>query len=220
MIRAIGFQRVVIILALIGACVAMEVFNYTIATPQKKKTTTELQSVQGKISSMRKDLEAMQTNMGIFEARRALFAEMQTKGMFGTQDRVEARDQVNTIQKASKVLNARYEVKPATLEAHDVPDNFDYAVIKSDIRIALSAVDDTDIYRFIYFLNYAYPGHITIRDLAMSRTLKIDEYLLKEVGHGRAPAIVEGTLELEWRTLARKDEIDFKAPVEGRGDLQ
>lgn len=219
MIRAIGFQRFMIIMFLIGVSTLMGVFQFTMAIPKKRQAYADLQAVQSQTSTLKTELENMQTNMHIFEARKNVFKEMEQKEFFGTQDRADARDRVERIQKLSKILNAKYEIRPAVIEEQDVPETFEYTVIKSDVKIQMTAVDDTDIYRFIYYLNYGFPGHVVIKDLSMVRNIDIDENILKEIGGGTPPTIVEATLDLEWRTMARKDEVDIAPEPEGRGDL-
>ena len=68
-------------------------------------------------------------------------------GFFNDQDRVLARQRFDTMQKLSKIISARYEIKAANILTDEVSPETGFVVMESPITVELAAVDDLDVYR-------------------------------------------------------------------------
>lgn len=207
MIEIIGLKRIlsVIILAVLAGLFAT--FNYYVFVPQTQVARAALNRVSTENSTLRTEIDKMRDAITQFESQKAFFEKMDRLGFFNEQDRVLARERFDIMQKMSKILKAKYEIKAANIVPSDMADKAEYAVLESPISIELAAIDDLDVYRFIYFLNYGFPGHITVKNLTMERKMDVTAALLKQVGVGAAPDIITAKMNLEWRTMARKSVI-------------
>lgn len=217
MIDKIGIKRALLLFILGGGLMALFAANELVLKPkieesrmQMNASTAELQRLQGEVSKMRADFET-------FETQKAFFDTISRMGFFNDQDRVLARERFDTMQKLSKIISARYEIKAANILTGETSPDTGFVVMESPITVELAAVDDLDVYRFIYYLNYGFPGHITINNLDIERKAEITPNVLKEIGTGNPPQVVSAKMELDWRTMARKEAIQPSGVVVSPG---
>ena len=207
MIGKIGFKRLLLLLVL--ACVLGVAFAASefLFKPKVVQTQQKLNNAMAEMGQLNGEIEKMRADFVLFEKQKDFFEAISKMGFFNDQDRVLARERFDTMQKLSKIISARYEIKAANLLTEESPVETGFVVMESPITVTLSAVDDLDIYRFIYYLNYGFPGHVTINSVAIERKQEITPTILKQIGTGNPPEIISAQLELDWRTMARRDSI-------------
>jgi len=110
-------------------------------------------------------------------------------------------------------MNARYTIKPAKSLVTDKSKEAGHKILETDIDFTLDAIEDSDIYRFVYNLNYGFPGQIAINRFSISRDVAITQPLLRKIGTGGAEALVTGKLNVTWRTMVLDETL--KASSEG-----
>lgn len=207
MISKIGYKRALTIVVLAAVMAILGASSYLLFRPQTQQIETELQTAKSDAQQRQTEVDKMQTDFNLYEQEKDLYERLSKTGFFGTQNRVTAREKFNTIQKLSKVISVQYDIKPAKIDETRVPPESDFVVIESPITVSLDAVDDLDIYRFVYYLNYAFAGHITINSMELRRDKKVDLEALKQIGTGNPQPLVSAVLDLSWRTMAKKDTI-------------
>ncbi len=215
MIAKIGAKRALILIVLTGALVVFFGGAEYVFKPQAQETQMQLDAAMSEKSQLQREIEKMQADFLLFEKQKGYFEAISKMGFFNDQDRVLARERFDTMQKLSKIISARYEIKAANLLVDESPPETGFVVMESPITVNLSAVDDIDVYRFIYYLNYSFPGHITINSIAMKRQAEITPEILKQLGTGNPPEVISAQLELDWRTMARKDALNNVAAPAG-----
>ena len=213
MIAKIGAKRALILVVLTGALAVFFGSAEYIFKPQAQETQMQLDAAMNEKSQLQREIEKMQADFLLFEKQKGYFEAISKMGFFNDQDRVLARERFDTMQKLSKIISARYEIKAANLLTDESPPETGFVVMESPITVNLSAVDDIDVYRFIYYLNYSFPGHITINSIAMKREAEITPEVLKQLGTGNPPEVISAQLELDWRTMARKDALNVVTPA-------
>lgn len=211
MIERIGPRKTFFILVLIGLIAVLAAANYLVLEPKSVETKQTLDMTIGESSVLRSEVEKMRADLVEAEKQKAFYDAITRMGFFNDQDRVIARQRFETMQKMSKIISARYEIRPATILEDANSERTGFVIMESAITVSLAAVDDLDVYRFIYFLNYGFPGHITIESLNIVRKAEVTPSLLKQIGTGVSPEVVSARLELQWRTMARKDAIDAQS---------
>jgi hypothetical protein len=207
MIQKLGIKRAIILFGLLLLLAALAAANYLYFMPQGEKDLTDLNAVKTQLSQLQSELDKMRSDFVMFEQQKVFFEKMQKMGFFNVQDRVIARERFDTMQKLSKILSAKYQVKAARLYQDKDADRVGFVVMESPVTVNLSAIDDLDVYRFIYYLNYSFPGHIGIDNLMIERKQNVNQEILKQIGTGAPPEIISATIDLNWRTMARKSEI-------------
>ncbi len=207
MIAAIGYKKSLLIIVLAVLTGVLAFATYFIFQPKAADSQAELSTLQAQASTLQNEVDQMRQDFSQFDSKKAVFENISRMGFFNDQNRVMARERFDTLQKLSKIMSARYEIKPAKIFSQDIPLETGFVVMESPITITLTALDDIDIYRFIYYLNYGFPGHITINKLEIKRDGKVTPEVLKEIGQGNPPALITANMEMQWRTMARKESI-------------
>lgn len=207
MIKNIGAKRVLVILVLVAILVVSVLASYFVFEPQNEQVQQTLNKTMSEKTTLQSEVDKMRADFATFEQEKTFFDTISKMGFFNDQDRVLARERSDTMQKLSKIISAHYEIKAANIIAEDGASATDFVVMESPISVDLSAIDDLDVYRFIYYLNYGFPGHITINSLTMERKAEVTPTILKEIGTGSPPEIINAKMELQWRTMARKESI-------------
>lgn len=207
MISKIGYKRTMTLLTLAGILAVLSGSSYLLFRPQTQSLENELQAARSEVATKRTEVDKMQMDFNLYQQEKDLYERLGRTGFFSAQNRVVAREKFNAIQKLSKVISTQYEVKSATILTDRTPPESEFVVMESPITLSLDAIDDLDIYRFIYYLNYGFAGHITIDSLLMTRDKKVDLEALKQIGTGNPQPLVTAKMELRWRTMAKKDSI-------------
>jgi outer membrane murein-binding lipoprotein Lpp len=207
MIASIGYKKSLVLFALAAVLGVLVFSTYVVFQPKADASKTELMSLQAQASTLQSEVDQMRLDFTQFDSKKAVFENISRMGFFNDQNRVLARERFDTLQKLSKIMSARYEIKPAKIFSQDIPLETGFVVMESPITMTLTALDDLDIYRFIYYLNYGFPGHVTISNLDIKREGVITPEILKEIGTGNPPALITAKMEMQWRTMARKESI-------------
>jgi len=207
MIGKIGAKRAFFLITLVILLAVFGASSRLVFEPKATESRQKLQAAQGEITTLQGEISKMQAAFSSFEHEKVYYETISRMGFFNDQDRVLARERFDTMQRLSKIISARYEIKAANVLSEEIDPETGFVVMESPITVELSAVDDLDVYRFIYYLNYGFPGHITINNLNMERKEKIDPNVLKQIGTGNPPEIITAKLDLDWRTMARKESI-------------
>lgn len=207
MIAAIGYKKSLLLIVLAGVLGVLVFATYVVFQPKALSSEFELSTLQAQASTLQSEVDQMRQDFTHFASKKVVFENISRMGFFNDQNRVMARERFDTLQKLSKIMSARYEIKPAKIFSQDIPLETGFVVMESPITITLTALDDIDIYRFIYYLNYGFPGHITINKLDIKRDGEVTPEILKEIGAGNPPALITATMEMQWRTMARKEFI-------------
>lgn len=221
MIQSIGFKRLATLAVLFGAALALGFLNFYWLQPESLTAKTKLASLTSENSALSGEIEIMQSSMERFVGQKALFEKITNKGIFNEQSRVLARERFTVMQKLSRLLAAKYEIRPATLVPAGLSveggESDTYGILRSPISITLSALDDLDIYRFVYYLNYSFPGHITIKNLYIERNKSVSPRTLKMIGGGDPPELVAAKMDVDWSTIVNTASVPVPAgpAVEG-----
>lgn len=222
MIAKIGVKRTILIMALLVVLAASAGLNYFVFEPRNVQSQNELNAVMSETATLSNEVQKMRADFEVFQKQKSFYETIERLGFFNDQDRVIARERFDTMQKLSKIISARYEIKAANLIEGEDASATGFVVMESPITVTLSAIDDLDVYRFIYYLNYGFPGHITINNLSLERKAEITPAVLKQIGTGAPPEIISAKMDLEWRTMARKEDIAPQAiaPAQPEGSPQ
>lgn len=217
MIEAIGTKRLIILLVLAALTGIFGFLHLYIFAPKAESAQRQTSALRSQIASLRDETEALKTDMTRFRERSIQFKKIEAAGFFNDQSRVLARQRLEEMQIQSKLLAARYEIKRARVVNSERAGKAGYGVLETPITLKLSAIDDMDIYKFIYMLNYTFPGQISIVDMELVRKREVTPEILKEIGLGRPPEILSAELNIEWRTMTKQENLVPAAQDEEEG---
>lgn len=223
MIKSIGTKRFLIVFV-VGLLLAITAAaNYYYLDPEVTKSKRALGVSLEEVTKIQTEINAMQQDFAFFEQEKVAFQRIVALGFFDPQDRVIAREKIDTVQKLSKIISAKYQIQAA--QTHEIAVENDtsgqaqygvlqsgaqvpqggYTMIRSPMTFDIAAMDDLDVYRFIYYMNYAFPGHITINKLTISRKEAVNTENLKLIGLGTPPTLIQASLDVTWQSLMKKE---------------
>lgn len=215
MIKIIGFRRIMLILILIGFNALLAAAMYLYIQPSRESTESELRTLKGAISARRGEIAQLQDDFTKLEAQRVRFEELKGLGFFSEQDRVIAREKFDEMQNLSRVLSAKYVVKAADVKTDADLEKAEHVVLSSPVTVQLDALDDIDIYRFVYLLETSFPGHAGIEKIQLKRGSRVNEAVLRQIGSGNPVVLVSGTVDFLWRTAVPKGDVQGIASQQG-----
>ncbi len=207
MIQILGAKRVLTLAVLAAANILLAVLLYYVFIPQAAKTEKDLRAVKSAVVARRNEIQTMQTEYQQIQEQKNLFGDLEKTRFFSAQDRVEARRMIETIQATSKVLSAKYQIGAADVRENEKASSAGHVILHSPIKVNIDALDDIDIYNFIYWMENAFPGHAAVTGLTLERKLDIDEVTLRQIGNGVPTVLVSANVDFDWSTMVPRANL-------------
>lgn len=207
MIRAIGFQKVFLILLLGVAVVALAYYTLSVAQPSLNENQRELGKNKAEIDEMIMNTDKLTQGFAQFQEQKDVFQQVQELGFFDTQNRLEARARFVAMQEESELISAKFNIKPAVVAENAKAKEAGYKVLNTEIDFNLEAIEDKDIYRFLHLLNYGFPGQVIITEFNMKRETEITAPILRQIGVGQPPPLVRALVRMKWQTMVQDDTL-------------
>jgi len=211
MIRLIGLNKIFLMLFL-GMLLALFVFYYyMVASPEIASNDRELRNNNGEISKISNDLNQLKIGIEQFKEQEDQFQSLYKHDLFNPQDRVEARKRLTAIRDSSGVSSAQYTINSAKVDKNEDIKKAGYKILNTPMTFRIEAIDDLDVYRFIYLLNHGFPGQITLEEVSVSREEEITLPLLKQIGIGQEEMrpLINAEIEASWRTSVPDTQLEL-----------
>jgi len=211
MIRLIGLNKIFLIL-LLGILLGCFLFYYfVVAVPEISNAKRELANNDYEIGELNQNLEEIRTGIANFKDREAEFKELFRHDLFNSQNRVDARNKLTEIRDASGVLSAQYSVQSAAVEPNKKMEEAGHQILSTPMVFELEAIEDSDIYKFLFLLNYGFPGQVNIDSVSITREEAVTIPLLKQIGIGQAEMrpLVKSKITASWKTIVPNTAIEL-----------
>lgn len=206
MIGIIGLKRILAALILVGFNAVLGASSYLYLAPEITKVERELRTVRAQVADKQGQTEMIRSERGQIQERKAQFEDLKAAGFFNDQNRVDAQKRIQEIQKFTKVLAAEYTVNPAEIEKNDFVSETGHVLIDSLINMNVDALDDLDLYALVYWMENAFPGHVSVRSVEIKRNFDVNDTILREIGTGAQPAVMKGVLQFDWRSMLPEEQ--------------
>lgn len=207
MIQILGAKRVITLSILLLVNLALGAGLYYILVPQKTKTQMELRVAKSAVASRRDQIQTMQTEYQQIQEQKDLFGDLEKARFFTIQDRIEARRMIESIQQESKVLSAKYSIGAAEVQENEKASAAGYVILHSPISLNIEALDDIDIYSFVYWMENSFPGQVGVVAATLERKRDIDEVTLRQIGNGVPTVLVNATIDFDWNTMVPRENL-------------
>lgn len=216
MIRVIGTKRVLTILTLIAMNGLLAAVVYMYFVPQRFAAEGELRGLRGNISTVQSDISRMQVEFDQLKLQQARFDALRQRGFFGAQGRREAELVLRKIQQQSGVISALVNIMGGAIEENEEALKAEHQVLASPVSIHIEAMDDVDIYRYIYLVQEFFPGHVSFENLSMKRNAEVSGTVLRAIATGGKPQLVTADISMTWRTMIPQKDV-IGVPVDQAG---
>jgi hypothetical protein len=221
MMGILGTRRILTLLILVVLNAALAGGVYMVLIPQQEASQKSLRNLHNEVTTRRADIARMQVEFDQLEEQKAEFQKLEADGFFKNQSRKQAENTFNTIQKKSGVTVAVASINAGVVEDNEEAAKAKYKVLKSPMQIKLEAVDDVDIYHYIFLVEHYFPGHVSIESLNLKREADVSGTVLRAIASGDNPPLVKAELQLVWRTMIPEAEvIGAEAPTDQQGGVQ
>lgn len=207
MLQVIGVKRIIMLVVLVALNAALAAAVYMYVLPQGEQLQRDLNSTRAQIANRRTETDRLRNEFELIQEQRAYFEALRDAGFISDQNRLLARRRIGKIQQYSKVIKASYDISSANLSSNEDVKAIEHVILSSPMRIALDAFDDVDLFSFIYWMENAFPGHIAVQEINLSRELDINDVTLRAVGSGSTTPLVKGEVDLVWRTIVPQEDV-------------
>lgn len=209
MIKILGIKRVVAIAILIAIGSFMGAVLFGIVLPELQKTERDLRVARASVAASRTELDQLRNDFEFFKNQKYLFEDLKQIGFFSNQDRYDAQKRIEAIQDQTNILHMHYNIPPASVEENENAAKAEYVVLKTSATVDVDAMDDLDFYSFMYWIDNAFTGQVSITGFDMERVLDVNSKTLRHIGSGAAATLLKGSMSFEWRTLIpRADYVE------------
>lgn len=211
MIEVLGIKRIIIIGVLVVTVSVLAAAHFLMVLPQQESAQRELKTIENNISSTRANIQKLQEDFATLGQVRSRFDAVKQYGFFFDQNRVIARSKINEMKTASGVLSAKYTMGAVEDFEDEKLKSVKYKLMQSPVKFNIQAYDDVDVYKFIYLLNYGFPGTVQIKMVTIERTLDVSSALLRNIGTGSKTPLVNAIIQADWYTVAPitvEDEVE------------
>lgn len=212
MIHILGFKKVFLILLLTVGGGALFVLNTYYLTPQSNKLEKELSINEAAASKLDNKIVSLSTNHARFQDQKVSFDLIEQTGFFNKQDRLEVRRLITELKERSKLTSVRFQMSAANVQANERAQEIDHKLLRTEVSYDLAAIEDTDIYNFLFMINHGFPGIVDINSLVIDRSEKLTQQTLREIGSGKLVPLVNAKLKTVWWTLVPADSVEMNSP--------
>lgn len=217
MIGILGKKRIFILAVLIGLNVAMAAALYTYLLPEGTRLERVVRSLKTEVASTYADTERLRQEREQIQLQKTRFENLEAAGFFSDQNRVLARTKIEGLQRYTGILSASYNFSPAKIEENPLLAEVGHTVIASPATLTLTAMDDVDVLKFIYWLENGFPGHVSIDRVQLNRVMDINDVTLRAIGSGTETALVKAIVGFKWRTMIPDSGLQSSGPGGANG---
>lgn len=207
MIQVLGAKRILLLIIFLSANAALAATTYLYVMPKRDQLQRELNTTRSQITQKRTDAEKLRNEFQEIQQQKAYFQSMQAAGLTSDQNRLVARRRIAEIQNYSRVLKASYNINSATVEEGAAAREIGHVILNSPIRVDIEAMDDSDFYAFLYWMENAFPGHTAVSKMKIERVLDVNEATLRAIGSGTPVVLIKGNIDFVWRTMVPEEQI-------------
>ncbi len=212
MLKALGTRKLTFIVGLLLVNAAIGSAYYYWILPEREKVTAELDSTRAAVEAKRQEVAKMKEEYVLLQSQLRAFKELELRGFFNDQDRSNGIDNLSKLSDYAGLLKAKLKFGAGQLVADTLADQASQVVLKSQVTVNVSALDDVDVYSFIKFIEEKFPGDVDISSFKLKRKEIFNEAMLRQIGSGSPTPLVDAELVFDWLTMAPKNVV---APAEG-----
>lgn len=206
MIGLIGTKRLAILTVLLCLNGALGAGAYLYLIPGNAKLDRELRQIKSEISSKRTESDRFRQEFDEIQKEKGKFQSLEAQGFLSDQNRAIIQDRINVIQKYSRVLRLAYNIERSAAEEIDTARDANRVVIKSPVKFEVDAVDDMDVFSFLFLLENGFVGHTAITSFELERVLDLNDVTMRQIGSGVDTVLVKSSIRMDWKTLMNRDD--------------
>ncbi|MCC6598182.1 MAG: hypothetical protein IT559_05295 [Alphaproteobacteria bacterium] len=210
MIGVLGTKRVLAIILLLALNVILAMAIHMYLVPRQVQQGKDLRGLQGEISTIEGDISRMKVEFSQIETQKEEYERLEKRGFFKDQNRRDAENVFSHIQKFSGVNVAVANISAGIIEENAEAKKARQRILTSPVKIRMEAVDDIDLFHYLFLLNNYFPGHITVEKVSFKRESDVTGTVLRSIATGTNPPLVTAEVDVLWRTMIPDENLTEK----------
>jgi len=215
MIGLLGMKRVVLLGAFLALNGVLATVSFLYIFPFGEKSKSDLEALRVALSAVRADVSRMKVEAVELESQKVLYQTLEKDAFFKDQSRRTAEQAFSDIQTKSGVGKATAQVDAGVIEDNPEAQKVKYKILKSPMKISLEAVDDVDVFRYLYLIEQTFPGHVSVEKIEMKRQGDVNFSVVRALSSGLTPTLVTANIEMLWRTMIPESKVIGGVPPDG-----
>ena len=205
MINLLGPKKIAVIVILLVLNIGAAFTTYSYFTPIGAKMKKQIRTITAETRAKQADIEQLRRETTEIVDQKSFYDDLEKIGFFSDQNRIEARRNIEDIQRISRALRVQYDMKPAEVIPNTISEDSGYVFLDTPVSINIDVIDDADLYKFIYWIQASFPGHVSFRKISVKRKLDVNEANLKKISDSNPQPMVSGIVEFRWKTMIVKE---------------
>lgn len=207
MMRVLGIKRVLVLFVLVVINAAAAGLLYGYLMPEQIKTERALRSERSQIGKVQGDIARLQVEFDQLEEQQARFDALRNDGFFKDQDRREAEELLQQIQRSTKVNSALANIGAGSFETNEEAAKAGHRVLVSKVDLTIAALDDVDVFHYLNLLQTHFPGHVAYEMIELNREMDVNAAVLRGIATGLNPNLVSANVQFTWRTMIPESQV-------------
>jgi hypothetical protein len=207
MIRILGLNRIIWIVACILLMAGVGAGVYYYLTPELERYQGEVKKVNGQITMKRGQIQQLKLEYAQLKDQIVKFNKIKASGFFNAQDRVTARETIKELTSQARLLKSELNLQPGSVQNNPKAAETSYVLISGPMSIKINSLDDISAYKFVVALQKIFPGYLEFKSLTMKRAKELDRTVLKGILEGKPDTMIEGTAEFVWWSMASQKQM-------------
>ena len=180
----------------------------------REEADRNLSSAKSKLEGKRAEIQKLKEEYALLQSNLKEFKNLEARGFFNDQGRVEAQKSFEKLRSVSGVLKAKYDIASGEIVEDTRASDAGYVVLKSPITVELDSLDDVDVYSFLKLIEEKFPGRVDVVSMYIKRKEAISPVLLRRIGTGEPVTVVTSKLEFVWRTMTSRESLNPDTSVD------
>jgi hypothetical protein len=155
--------------------------------------------------SLNHERATVDEDMAYIEAHQAEYEALLARGLVAEQDRLAAARLLEQLRDRHGLHAVRYSFSPQREAPLGEGRLAQMTLLTTEVIIDISGVTDLDLLAFVTSVTDGFSGDVRVVGLNLQRRFDAEPGLLARLRASERVDVVEGRLQLEWRTLRRRD---------------
>lgn len=216
MLQALGRNRIAVLILLIILCSGVGGALYQYLMPERVLADQVLMGARSELEQKRAEIQKLKEEYALLQSQLRYFKQLEARGFFNDQGRVEAQEAFERLRTISGVLNAKYDISAGQIINDPRAEEAGYVILSSPISVELDSLDDVDVYSFLKLIQERFPGKVDIIEMTIAKTQNLTSLNLRAIGTGNPVPLIKTKINFEWKTMASQASISADSTGESQ----
>ena len=203
--NVIGSTRTIILGTLFALNALFFLVDSYYLQDQASMAVREKSSIDRETQTLRSETDQIISRSEELDRKADVFERLIQNGFLNDQNRVTVRDSFNLMAGVTNLIDASYNVSRAEVVESERLNEAGFNLLKSQVEVEISAIDDLKIYNFLYLIAHKYPGLVNIQSAKITKTAEVTADSLRAMNNDNPKPLVSGYIAFDWISVAPLD---------------